>query len=307
VAGASGLPMTNNVSLLGPFQVEGVDVPENVLPEIRLVTVTPEYFDVIGTPLLSGRWFDQRDVDGAPLTVLLNRAAVARWFPDGNAVGKRVLLGGNPREVIGIVGDVLQRTPGTPISPEMYAPYAQRSTRTLRLVVHGRADVGSLASRIRAEVNALDPDLPVGDIEPLESVISNAVARPRLYTTLLSIFAFVAYALAIVGIFGVMSYIVAQRSREISIRMALGADRSSVISMVVSSAMKVAAAGLALGIGAALATGKVLESQLFGVEVADVPTLASVFLMLGGAAAIASFIPARRAARVEPGAVLRGG
>jgi predicted permease len=274
---------------------------------MRVVTVTPEYFAAIGAPLLKGRMLDARDAPQGPLAVVVNRATIARWFPDGDPVGERVVLGNTPREVVGVVGDVLQKEPGMPVEPEMYIPYAQRSVRTMRFVVRGRGDMPPLSTRVRDTVHALDSQLPVESVDPLTQVFSDAVARPRFYTMLLTLFSGVAFALAVVGIFGVVSYVVAQRGREISIRMALGADAGNVVGMVVRSAMKVAAAGILVGIVGALALGRVLRSQLFGVEVADPLTLFAVLVLLAGSALLASFLPARRAARMQPGAALRGG
>ena len=307
VGAATGLPMTNNAGLYGPFQVEGMAVPPNVLPEIRLVGVTPEYFTTLGARLLRGRWLDDRDHADAPRVALFNRAAIGRWFPDGDPVGERVLLGDTPYEVVGVVNDVLQRSPDVPVEPEMYVPYQQRSTRTLRYVVRGRGDMAAIAAQIRRVVNDLDPQLALENIDPLQRVVNDAVARPRLYTTLLTLFAAVALALAVIGIFGVMSFLVAQRSREISIRMALGADRGTVIGMVVGSAMKVALAGIAVGLLGAWLFVRVLRSQLFGVDVTDPITIVGVVTVLAASAAVASFIPARRAARLQPGAALREG
>jgi putative ABC transport system permease protein len=287
--------------------VEGLDVPADLLPEIRVVTVTPTYFPSLGTPLLTGRMLDERDGTDAPLAVLVNRKTVERWFPDGQALGKRVLLGGTAREVIGVIADVQQKAPGIPIEPELYIPYAQRSVRTMRFVVQGRPNVPGLASRIREEVRALDAQLPIESVDPLSRVFADAVARPRFYTTLLTLFAGIALTLAVIGIFGVMSYLVAQRSREIGIRMALGADAARVVGMVVGSAMKVAVAGIVVGIAGALVMGQVLRSQLFGVGVADPVTLAGVLALLIASAFIASFLPARRAARTHPSAALREG
>jgi predicted permease len=307
VGAASGLPMTGQSSILGPFAVEGQEVPPNVLPEIRLQTVTPGYFETLDAPLIMGRALDARDRSDAPLVALFNRAAIARWFPDGNPVGRRVLLGGNTFEVVGIVSDVMQRAPGRPIEPEMYIPYAQDQTRTLRYVVRGSGDMAAIAGRIPQEVHALDANIPIETVSPLTRLFADAVARPRLYTTLLTIFAAIALTLAVIGIFGVVSYLVAQRAREISIRMALGADARNVVGMIVGGAMKIAGAGLLVGLGAALAGARVLQSQLFGVRVVDPATLIAVVLLLGGAAMVASLIPALRAARSDPGAVLRAG
>jgi putative ABC transport system permease protein len=307
VGAASGLPMTNMVSLLGPFQVDGVDVPAGVLPEIRVITVTPEYFAALGTPLLMGRALNDRDVAESPPVALFNHAGIARWFADGDPVGERVRLGSSTREVVGIVGDVLQRAPGIPVEPEMYVPYTQRSVGTMRFVVRGRGDMAPIAARIRNEVHALDPQLPIASVDPLDQLFANAVARPRFYTTLLTLFAGVALALAVIGIFGVMSYLVAQRSHEISIRMALGADRAAVVGMIVGRAMTVAAAGLVAGIAGAMAVSGVLRSQLFGIDATDPITLGAVLVILGASALFASLLPALRASRLDPGAVLREG
>jgi predicted permease len=307
VGAAQGLPMTGVASMLGPFSVEGQEVPAGMLPEIRVITVTPGYFAALGTPLLTGRMLDARDGSDAPLAVLINRTAVDRWFPDGVAVGKRIVLGNTPREVVGVVSDVLQRKPGIPIEPEMYLPHAQDRVRTMNMVVRGRMDVNTLARRVREEVQAFDDQIPIERVDPLSHVFADAVARPRFYTTLLTLFAGVALTLAVVGIFGVMSYLVAQRGREIGVRMALGADVGSVVGMMVGGAMKIAAAGIILGMAGALAVGRVLRSQLFGVEVADPITLLGVLALLCASALLASFLPAWRAARIPPGAALRKG
>ena len=306
VGGSSMLPMSRGASLIGPFQVEGRDVPPGVLPEIRSVTVTPDYFKTVGARIIRGRPLDSRDRDGAPPTALVNRAAIARWFPDGDPVGERVVLGQTAIEIVGVVDDVLQDAPSRPVQPELYRPYDQRRGGTLNMVVRGGGDVAQLSSRLRAEVHRLDSNLPVERIVPLETVVSRAMSRPRFYTSLMALFAGIAIVLAMVGIFGVMNYLVAQRSREISVRMALGADRMRVIRMVVGNAMGVASAGLALGIVGAVAVGGLIRSQLFGVRVGDPITFAAVTMLLGVAAGVACFLPARRAATMDPGEVLRG-
>jgi putative ABC transport system permease protein len=307
VGAATGLPMTGNAALVGPFQAEGRDVPEGVIADIRLVTVTPNYFDAIGGRLMRGRPLQEHDRADAPPVALINRAAIARWFPDGDPVGERVLLGTTPITIVGVVDDVLQGSPTSAVAPEMYAPFAQNTGRSLRLVVRGTGDMTQIASRIRTEVRGLDARLPIGNIEPLETVVNDAFARPRFYTTLMVLFAAIAMTLAVVGIFGVMNYLVAQRSREISIRMALGANRGKVIGMVVGNAMAVAGAGLVLGLAGALSLSGVLRSQLYGVRVSDPATLLGVLGVLAFSAAIASVLPARRAAGLDPGAALRDG
>ena len=216
-------------------------------------------------------------------------------------------VGPDVREIVGVVGDVLQRSPGEAAAPQLFIPYAQQTTRSVRIVVRAAGDPLALAPTIRAEVRALDPDLPVTDFTPLEQLVSASVARPRFYTALLALFAAVALALAATGIFGVMSYSVAQRRREIGIRIALSARAPDVLRMIVGRAMALAAAGLALGIIAALALGRALRSQLFGVGLLDPLTLGAVVLVLGASAAAASYLPARRAAALDPARTLREG
>jgi predicted permease len=296
VGGTTTLPMTGGASLIGPFQAEGRDVPPGVISEIRYVTVTPTYFDAIGARLLRGRRFDSRDRGDSSATAvgIVNRATIARWFPDGDPVGERVLVGGSPVEIVGVIDDVLQRSPTTTIQPEMYVPYVQQPLRTLRMVVRGDGDMTVNSSRVRAEVRAIDPLLPIETIQSLESVADAALAGPRFYMTLMALFAVMAVTLAVVGIFGVMSYVVAQRSREISVRMALGASKARVVGMVVGSAMRVTTAGLVLGLAGAMAGAGVLRSQLFGVGAADPLTMAAVLAVLAGSAGVASFLPRGR-------------
>ncbi len=207
---------------------------------------------------------------------------------------------------MGVVGDVLQRNPGEPAAPQLFMPYAQRSTRTVRIVVRAAGDAIALAPTIRSEVRSLDPNLAITEFTPLEQLVARSVARPRFYTSLLALFAGVALALAATGIFGVMSYAVAQRAREISIRMALGAHVGDVLRMIVGRAIALAGAGLAIGIGAALVLGRVIRQQLFGVPLVDPLTLGVVVLVLIVSATVASLVPARRAAGLDPGTALRG-
>jgi predicted lysophospholipase L1 biosynthesis ABC-type transport system permease subunit len=230
---------------------------------------------------------------------LLNEAAARRWFPGQDPIGKRVLSGG-PREVVGIVGDVLQRTPGQPAAPQMVLPYTQRSSRTVRIVVRANGDPLALAAAAREQVRALDPNLPLAQAMPLHEMVTRSVARPRFYMSLLTLFAAVALALSATGIFGVMSYAVAQQSKEIGIRMALGARAIDVLKSVVGRALALAGFGVVVGVAVSLLLGGIIRNQLFSVTVFDPMTLASVVLVLMASAALASLIPASRAARIDP-------
>jgi putative ABC transport system permease protein len=281
--------------------------PPDVNAEIGRASVTPEYFATIGAPLRRGRGFTAQDDSRGPAVAVVNEAAVRRWFKDRDPIGQQVEMSGVRREVIGVVADVRQRHPGQPVAPQLFTPYAQVTTRSVRFIVRSAGDPISLAPSIRAAVRTLDPNLAVTDFTPLTQLVASSVARPRFYTSLLALFAGVALALAATGIFGVMSYAVAQRGREISIRMALGARANQVLRMIVGRAVALAGAGALIGVVAAMALGRVIQSQLFGVGILDPITLGAVIILLIGSAAAASFLPARRAAAMDPASVLREG
>ena len=293
------LPL-GGLGALNDFAVEGAPPPPpDMNQEIAVAGASPDYFKAIGAPLVRGRLFTDLDQPKSPPVVLLNEAAAKKWFPDQDPIGRRILSGG-PREVVGIVGDVLQRTPGEPAVAQMFTPYAQRTSRTIRLIVRTNGDPMAMASAVREQVRALDPNLPLAEATPLAEVVSRSVARPRFYTSLLTLFAAVALILSATGIFGVMSYAVAQQSKEIGIRMALGARAADVLRSIVGRAVGLAAVGVLAGVIAALALGGIIRSQLFGVTVFDPATLATVIAVLLGSAALASLLPASRAARIDP-------
>ena len=305
VAATTVLPLSGQGGLVD-FRVVGAPPPPpDVNQEIGIASITPEYFNAIGTPLRRGRGFTSHDHDKAPPVAIVNEAAVRRWFKDRDPLGQQVEMSGVRREVVGIVADVRQRHPGQPVAPQLFAPYAQRTSRTVRIVVRSATDPIALAPAIRAEIRALDPNLAVTDFTPLEQLVTRSVARPRFYTALLALFAGVALALAATGIFGVMSYAVAQRAREISIRMALGARAGQVLRMIVGRAVALAAAGAILGMVGAVAFGRLIQNQLFGVTLLDPFTLGTVVVVLIGSAVAASFLPARRAAALDPASALR--
>jgi putative ABC transport system permease protein len=305
VAGTTVLPLSG-LNALFNFAVEGAPPPPpDVNQEIAVASITPEYFQTIGSPIRRGRPFTDRDHADAPPVAIVNEAAVRRWFPDRDPLGKRVVVGSDTREIVGVVADVLQRDPGQRAAPQLFAPYAQLTTRTIRIVVRTAGDPIALASAIRGEIRAVDPNLAIADFVPLEQLVAASVARPRFYTALLVLFAAVALALAATGIFGVMSYTVAQRTREMSIRLALGAKAGDVVRMIVGRAVLLAAIGAALGLAGSQALGRVIQKQLFGVTLLDPLTMTAVVVVLGLSAAVASFVPAWRAAAVDPATALK--
>ena len=301
---ATTLPLNGRGALVD-FAVNDAPPPPNVNAEIGMASVTPDFFRAIGTAITRGRGLGDGDVAAAPSVAVINEAGARLWFPGEDPIGKRPTAAGREREIVGVVPDVLQRSPGEPALPQMYVPLAQRTARSLRFIVRSEADPMVLVPTIRSQVSALDPNLPLVEPAPLSELVTEAMARPRFYTSLLALFAAVALTLAAIGIFGVLSYLVAQRSREISIRMALGAETGGVIRMIVRHAMVLAIAGVVVGSLGAIALGKVLRSQLFGVGVADPVTFGAVIAVLLATAAAASYLPARRAAAVDPANVLR--
>jgi putative ABC transport system permease protein len=301
------LPLSGLGSVVDFLVVGAPPPPPDVNAEIGRASVTPEYFAAIGAPLRRGRGFTAQDDSRGPAVAIVNESAVRRWFRDRDPIGQQVEMSGVRREVIGVVGDVRQRQPGQPVAAQLFTPYAQVTTRSVLFVVRSAEDPIPLAPSVRAAIRTLDPNLAVTDFRPLTQLVASSVARPRFYTSLLALFAGVALALAATGIFGVMSYAVAQRGREISIRMALGSRADQVLKMIVGRAVALAGAGALIGIVAAVALGRVIQSQLFGVGILDPITLATVVCLLIGSAAAASFLPARRAAATDPATVLREG
>jgi putative ABC transport system permease protein len=305
VAASTVLPLTGLGSLIN-FSVEGAPPPPpDVNEEIAIASITPEYFRAIGTPVARGRQFTDHDRAEAPPVAIINEAGARRWFPRQDPLRRRVVAGSNTWEIVGVVADVLQRNPGQPPVPQLFVPYRQFTTRTVRIVVRTTGDPLALAPAVRTQIRALDPNLAIAEFTPLEQLVERSVARPRFYAALLALFAGVALVLAATGIFGVMSYTVAQRTREIGIRMALGARTGDVLRMVVGRAMTLALLGAVLGLAASVALGRVIQKQLFGVTPLDPPTFAAVVILLGLSAAVASVLPARRAASLDPARTLR--
>src|SRR5688500_15830381 len=304
VAATSTLPLNGRGALVD-FAVDDAPPPPNVNAEMGMASVTPDFFRAIGTSIAQGRGFNEGDIAEAPRVAIINEAAAKLWFPGENPIGKRPRAAGAEREIVGVVPDVLHRSPGEPAMAQMYVPLAQRTTRSQRFILRGTGDLTGLVPTIRAQVAELDANLPLVEPVPLTNLVTEAMARPRFYTSLLTLFAAVALVLAAIGIFGVLSYLVAQRSREISIRMALGAPSAGVIRMIVRHAMTLAVLGVIVGGLGAVALGRVLRSQLFGVGVADPVTFIAVIAVLLGSSAMASYLPARRAAAMDPAHALR--
>jgi putative ABC transport system permease protein len=261
---------------------------------------------------LQGREFEEgRDRVDSPTVVLVSEALARRFWPGESAVGKRVNPGdpNDPAdwcEVVGVVKDVRQFELAADPKPQMYISYAQAGFFAPRhLVVSSEGDPAALAGAVRRAVWEVDKDQPVSDVRTMREVLSESLARQRFSMLLLGIFAAVALVLAAVGLYGVMSYTVAQRTREIGLRMALGAQRLDVLRMVVGQGLKLVLLGVALGLLASLALTRVMASLLYGISATDPATLITISLVLIAVAMLASYIPARRATRVDPLIALR--
>jgi predicted permease len=279
-------------------------------PQVGVHWATPELFATLGVRLERGRLFTSADRMGAPKVVLISRTAAQRFWPNEDPIGKRVAVhqGGfsDGAEVIGIVGDVRQYVDSMP-APDVYISYYQSPRPGMMLFVRTAGDPASAGPDLRRAIRDVAPGYPVYDMQPFATRTAAATAQARFSSTLLTLFAAVALSLAALGIYGVMSLAVAQRTREIGIRLALGADRRRVMRLVVGEGIGLATWGAAIGLAGALLATRVLRSLLFEVRPSDPVTYVTVVLLLGGAAALASWIPARRATRVEPTEALREG
>jgi len=293
------------------FSLEGGDaVDPGQFPKAEMVWATPGYLETMGIPLVRGRDLRWTDVQSAPHVVLVNEAFVRRLIPSGDPLGRRItnLLGpGNdPWEIAGVIGDVHTRGLDRAPAPLVLVPLLQFPLPGLRAAARAASgDPLRLIPQLRAELRALDPDVPLSGAQSLANVVNASLGDRRFQMTLFSVFAALALAMAALGIYGLLAYSVAQRSREIGIRMALGADSWVVLRLVVRSGLRLALAGLALGVAGALIGTRVLASLVYQVGTTDPATLAATAAILTASALLASWIPARRAARVDPAISLR--
>lgn len=302
----------NLLIMRNPFTVEGQQpVPGQPQPAADQVLVSPDYFRTLGIELKSGRPFNETDNQDAPQTIIINETMARTYFPDRDPIGRKIQTGDyNPSSpaatVVGVVADVKYSGLNEGPQPAMYTPFQQNLWwRSMFLAVRAKGDPLSLISSIRNEVWAIDSDLPVTQMKTMDQLMSESVATPRIYTMLLGLFGTVAMLLATIGIYGVMSYTVSQRTREIGIRIALGARQFDVLAMVVKQGMKLALIGVVIGSIASLALSHVMASLLFGVSATDPLTFLAIAALLSAVALAACYIPAHRATKVDPLTALR--
>jgi putative ABC transport system permease protein len=306
----SVVPLSGSNIVIG-MQLEGEPRPTSggYSHAEDLDIISADYFRAMAIPLISGRAFTVRDDSASPNVMVVSEAFAKKYWPGQSPIGKRVITATSPdsghvREVVGVVGDIHRGALDAPPRPAMYLPIGQLPFGSLSLVVRTNGNAPGLADAIRRAVTALDPDQALTPIRPMEDVIAGSLARQRFSAFLLSVFAGVALLLSAIGIYGVMASMVAQRRREIAVRMALGARPNDVVRMVVRHGAVLAGIGMAAGIVAALALSRVLVSLLYGTSTADPVALLAVSAVLGGVALLASYLPARRATRVDPAMVL---
>jgi putative ABC transport system permease protein len=303
------LPFTGLAAATG-FKIVGHPEPEaGKEPGTEVRVAMPGYFETMGIPIIKGRTFTDKEATEPSHVVIVNEAMVKEHFPNQDPIGQKLLIDmmdkPEPCEIIGVVGDVKHHGLDTEVRPFAYWPQPELTYSFMSLVVRTDSDPNAIASAIQREVSVMDKDLPIADVRMMQELISESVSRSRFSTLLLTIFAGVALVLAAVGIYGVMSYSVTQRTHEIGIRMALGAGRSNVLRLVVGRGMLLTAIGLAIGLGAAFALTRFLSSLLFGISAVDPITFALVTAVLGSISLAACYIPALRATKVDPMIALR--
>src|SRR5215470_4025394 len=307
VRGMPGQASSNGgywIDHLPPIEQLSVTAPQAVFS-----IVAPNYFATVGIPLEAGRDFSGRDTYDAPFTAIINEALAKQAFPNQNPIGHMIFCGMdslNGMTIVGVVGNVRQFGPATAPWPEIYMSYEQhpRPSTSLSIAVRTPLAPGALEPLLRAKLDDASAEVPAR-FTTLEAELSNSVAAPRFRALLVGIFALVSLVLAMAGIYGVIAYTVAQRTREIGIRMALGAQPGSVLQLVLSQGMRMVLSGVAIGVAAALGATRWLASLLFDVKPADPVSFVGSAVALIAVALIATFVPARRATRVDPMVALR--
>ena len=314
IGGVESVGFTNALPMSGGgpttwLTIEHRPRPAGEPPEVNYRVASDDFFRAMGVPVVAGRAFSGADTPTSLLTVIVNRTLADRFFPGASPLGTRIRIGPNPkspwRTIVGVVGDMHQMGPDVPPSPELYMPLVQDTFSDLSVVVRTAGDPLAIAGSLRAVVASLDPQLPVIEMQTLDAKVGERVASRRLLMVLLGGFAALALGLASIGIYGVMAYAVAQRTREIGVRMALGARRGDILRRVLGDGGRLAVAGLGLGIAVSLVATRALRGVLFGVTPTDPATYVAVAAGMLAVAILACYLPARRAAGVDPLSAIR--
>jgi putative ABC transport system permease protein len=303
------IPMSRSGTSSSNFTIVGREpFARGAEPYAEYRVVTPGYFEAAGTPVLRGRGLRETDDGQSPNVILINESFARRFFPAGDAVGQRIVIDSDegPLEIVGVVADTMNEDFIDEVEYGLYRPLRQQAWRSMGLIVRADGpDPLALARAVRAEVTALDKDLPVYNVRTMRDIADEAVSAQRLMVYMLAFFAAGALVLAAVGLYAVMSFAVAQRTHEIGIRMALGAQGSDVLRLVLGQGVVLSAVGLGVGLGLGLLATRVMSAILFGVSPTDPVVFATVAAVLGATALLACYVPARRATKVDPMEALR--
>jgi putative ABC transport system permease protein len=310
VALGTVVPFSGNHSR-GDLTIEGMPVPDPAkFPHPDYHSISSNYTSVLGIPLMRGRNFTEADTETAPPVALINATLARRYWPNEDATGKRFHWGHPGAKdpwitIVGVVGDTKLYGLANPSRLEIYLPFRQESKTDMYLVLRSAVDPASLTSAVRDTVAAIDKDQPVFNVTTMQQLVDDSVSTPQITLVLLGLFSGLALVLAAIGMYGVISYSVQQRTHEIGIRMALGAQRSNVLRLVVGQGVKLAAIGVVIGIAVALGLMRLLTTLLFGVGANDPITFVAATVVLLLVALAACYIPARRAIAVDPMVALR--
>ncbi|MEY2496675.1 MAG: hypothetical protein QOD12_231 [Verrucomicrobiota bacterium] len=309
--GVNPLPLGGNIRNQS-FMVSGAaPLPRGNHPGGGYLMVKPDYFQAMKIPIMQGRAFTRADTKDSPLVVIINEAFARKHFPDRSPIGQQVMIDRGegkapPCEVVGVAGNSRHDTLATPPGPEVYVPFSQDPSRSLDVVLRvASTNLVGLNADVKRAIHEVDKDLYVPKLEPMTNFLTTQLAQPRFNMMLLAVFAGVAMVLAAIGIYGVIAYSVTQRTREIGIRMALGAQKTQMLGMVLRQSLTLVAIGIVIGFVVALGATRVMATLLYGVGANDLSTYAVVIFLLSGAALLASYIPARRAMKVDPMVALR--
>jgi predicted permease len=301
----------NQLPLIREAVGEGVETMDNQAPRIDSPIVSPEYFHLLGMPLLRGRLFNDQDLENTPQVAVINQAAARMYWPNQNPLGKRVRLHLDAREplssakpawttIVGVIADARTESLADAAIPQLYRGVYQHPAKDLAIFLRGQLDPGAISSQMRTQIQSVDPQLPVFHAQTLDDVLTDSLSVKRFAMEMVALFAATALLLAGLGIYGTISYVVNEQRREIAIRLALGAQRRTILKMVLRRGLGLAAAGTGLGVAGALIVSHLMAGLLYGVSSTDLPTFAGVTLVLTAVALAASYIPALRAMRLDP-------
>ena len=293
----------NNMSV--GFEIEAQPIDLGNAPTARYAVISPDYFRAMGIGVMAGREFTEIDKSGGKQVAIINDNFMRRYFADADPIGKQIVVGRTKREIVGVVGSIRHESPADDEAEKIYAPHGQNPFSTMMLIIRAASDPTQLITAAQKAVWEGDPDAAVSTIATMDQALDRVVSRPRFNALLLGVFSVVALALALVGVFGVMSYIVTQNTREIGIRMALGAQSVDVLKLVVGQGFLLTAIGIGVGVAGALGLTRLIGKLLFGVTPTDPLTFVAVSALLTIVALFACYVPARRATKVDPMVALR--